>query len=162
MLALIAFCCVLLGWFLPGNVDLGNRLLTNDDNHWPDLHRLADADEYLRWHRAIPDNTAMFSPYSPPETLPIDFQKSDLVIAPVPTEETMYRNFSSRLGGWITLIHGQRHGDGRLAQQISIPAHSSVHFQPYLTTLLADTMAALGAIGTAFWICKRKRTSGAG
>ena len=161
MVALIALSCALLGWFLPGKVDLSNRLLSNDANHWPDWHRLTNAEEYLQWHRGIPDNTAMFTTYSPPGTLPINFQKSDLVIAPIPTEESMYRSVSSRLNGWITMVHGQRHNEGGLAQQISIPDHSALHFQPYSTALLADTMAIIGAIGTAFWICKRKRTAGA-
>ena len=118
-------------------------------------------EEYCTWHRSIPDNTEWILGYSEPTEAPVPFLTTSLLIAPLPEGQSNYQSYSSRLNGFITIVHGQRLDSGPSAQEISIPRKSLLYFASGYMIWVADTMAVgtLALVSTLICFTARKENA---
>ena len=130
---------MLIAWFNPKEVEIPNTLTSNDHSSWSKFERLKSEEDYIDWHSRIPDGTRWLG-YEAPTAFPVLFSRNDLIVAPIPKDESRYNSYSSRLFGRIVVLHGTKYASGKYAQEISIPSNALLLFHPESLVLVADVV----------------------
>ena len=109
----------------------------------------------------MPDNPEWILGDSEPLKAPVPFSTTSLLIAPLPENQTSYQSYSSRLNGFVTIVHGRRFDSGPVAQEISIPRKSLLYFANFYTVCIIDGLAVviLALIAILLSLTRQKRNA---
>lgn len=110
-------------WFSGSSKTMNSKVITNDLMNWPIPERLVSESDYRDWYRSIPDGTA-WTRADDKVTIPIDFSRFDLVIAPLKKSSAPYQSSSTRCCGGLTVVYGEKFESGPAAQELIIPKNS--------------------------------------